>query len=76
MSDKPCYAPVFKPINFWACFWLMIIYTLVIAYLLIMLIIALIGGGAAVRQILCLIKQYSFRISHCRKGNDDPNQVI
>ena len=73
---KPCYAPVFSPNHWWACFWLMIIYTLVIVYLTIMLIIAMLGGGDAVRTIACMIKQYAFRMKYCRQGNDDPNKQI
>jgi hypothetical protein len=71
-----CYAPVFPPSNCWACFWLTLIYTLVIIELGIILIIAIIAGPEAVRKIACLIKQFLFRIKYCKKGNDDPNKPI
>lgn len=75
-ESSKCYAPVFQPTNVWACFWLTIIYTAIIAILVVLLIIALIGGPEAVRKIVCLIKQFAYRIANCKKGNSDPNIAL
>ena len=74
--SKTCYAPVFTPNSGWACWWLILIYTLVIVYLAIMLVIALLGGPKAVSHIACLIKQYVYRIANCMRGNDNPTLEI
>jgi hypothetical protein len=71
MPDK-CYAPVFSAHDFGACIILAIIYTAVIITLLVgtAFLILLSARGR------CLIKQYSFRISHCGTGNSNPNLPI
>lgn len=69
MAEK-CYAPVFSGTrNFFACFYLSIIYTIVI----LLLVLSLVWLTAEGR---CLINQYRFRIQHCRDGNADPNRMI
>lgn len=71
MADK-CYAPVFKGNNIFACLFLTIIYLLII----IGLILATLGLILLFPSGRCLIRQYQFRISHCREGNSDPNRPI
>lgn len=72
----PCYAPVFRPNNCWACVWLRIIYTMVIVFLAVMLIIAVLAGPEAMKKIACMIKQYTYMIRYCKVGNSDPNKLI
>jgi hypothetical protein len=76
MAEKICYAPVFKPSNVWTCFIMTIILTLVIAELVVLLILAIFGGPDAIQKVLCMIKQTAFRMSHCLKGNSDPNIAL
>jgi hypothetical protein len=68
MADK-CYAPVFTKNNAFVCVFLNIIYAAVIL-LLIITFVWLTPQGR------CLIKQYNYRIQHCRDGNDNPNVPI
>lgn len=62
MKDK-CYAPVFEGNNFIACIFLALIYLTIIVALIILIFIP---------SIRCLIKQLSFRIRNCVKGNSEP----
>lgn len=62
-QGKPCYAPVFEPNGCLVCFWLAIIYALVI---LALAIVALFS-----KEARCAIKQYQFRIRTCGAGNQD-----
>ncbi len=64
---RECKAPVFKGNSVCACLILTITYILVIAVLLIFIWIP---------SVLCLIKQYVFRIKHCRKGNSNPDILL
>jgi hypothetical protein len=68
MQEK-CYAPVFSAHRPLACVYLMIIYTIVIVLLMISLIWLTAEGR-------CLIKQYGFRMTHCREGNSDLTRLI
>ena len=69
MTEK-CYAPIFTGTrSIFACFYLMIIYTIIIMVLMLSLIWLTAEGR-------CLIKQYLFRIKHCKRGNNDPNRLI
>ena len=68
MAEK-CYAPVFSGSNIIACIYLAIIFSLIIALLIISLVWLTAKGR-------CLIKQYAFRMNHCREGNSNPNLLI
>ena len=69
---KPCHAPVFRANDFPTCVGLKILYSFLIA----MLILATLGIILLVPDGRCLIKQYRFRITHCEKGNRDPNILL
>jgi len=55
-----CYAPVFRGSGFFACLFMAIACSILIAVLIIF---------AWIPSVWCLIKQLLFRIRHCRKGN-------
>jgi hypothetical protein len=65
---EPCYAPVFEGSSGFACFFLAIIYLLIIAALLVVWILSF--GSKAV---WCTIEQFQFRLNHCGEGNSDPD---
>lgn len=67
-----CKAPVFSPNIVLVCLVLLITLSFVIAGLLVLLV--LLGWIPGIREsILCKIKQITFMIQHCGKGNKDPN---
>lgn len=69
VKGEKCYAPVFRGSNCIACLYLTIIFTAVIALLVISLVWLTAEGR-------CLIKQYQFRIRYCKQGNSDPQRLI
>ena len=68
-----CLAPVFEPNrNIIVCLLLALIYLFVILFL----IVATLGLCLFFDSCRCLIKQYQFRIGHCREGNSNPMLAI
>ena len=63
-----CFAPTFEGHGAFTCIIMGLIYLLAIAAI----IIATLGLCLAFDSCRCIIKQYQFRISHCRRGNSDP----
>ena len=62
---KGCYAPVFGGNSACACVVLDIVYTVAI--------VAIIIPALFSKKIMCHVKRYYFRMTHCIKGNSDPN---
>ena len=64
MATKGCFAPVFTKSSIIACIFLAIIYATVIVLLILFIWIP---------GVLCLIKQYIYRIQNCTRGNSNPD---
>ncbi len=60
---EECYAPVFQPNNFLVCFFLLILFSLLVVILFIPAIFS--------TRIRCLVSGFIFRISRCTKGSSD-----
>jgi hypothetical protein len=71
MAEK-CYAPIFKGNGFFACFILAIVYALAIAAIILLTF----GLCLLFASCRCTIKQYQYRIAHCREGNNEQNAPI
>lgn len=69
---KQCYAPVFKGSSCFACMFLALIYALVI----MMIVIGTLFLCVLIPSCRCTIKQYRYRITHCREGNSSPELPI
>lgn len=67
LGAKACAAPVFGPINIIVCILMWIVAPIVLALL------ALFSWIPGVR---CAIRQYTFRLSNCLTGNDDPCRAL
>lgn len=61
---KGCYAPVFEARSFPECFFLIFVYLVIVGSL---------APFFWYPKVLCLIKQYVYRIRNCTRGNSDPN---
>lgn len=66
---EPCLAPIFGGHNFFACFLLALLYTWA-------LIVLTLGLAWLTEEGRCLMRQYLFRVTHCRQGNADRERVI